>query len=183
MSEYVVGPTYARRDTPRFEFKAGSPDHTGGGYPRLRSTERRPHTPGDGPEDVFVSVHRLLALAWLIPEGMTAAEALAGDVLAGRDVHHELGMPAANLEGELTLYEHSRHSEVTQAEMRAWAADAREAVASDGDTTQGTADHLNGVCAACGDESDTLCIYPGVTEAVCPECAADADPDGAIEVV
>jgi hypothetical protein len=39
------------------------------------------------------------------------------------------------------------------------------------------------VCAACGAESDTLCIYPGVTEAVCPECAADADPDGPIEVV
>jgi len=188
MSEYVVGPTYARRDTPRFEFKAGSPDHTGGGYPRLRSTERRPHTPGDGADDVFVPVHRLAAVAWHLPDG-TLGEDVHLSALSGADIHHtqpdrdRRGMPAANGEAWTEMLDHGDHSEVTQAEMRAWAADAREAVESDTDATQGTAEDSSRVCAACGAESDTLCIYRGVTEAVCPECAAAADPDGPIEVV
>lgn len=183
MSEHVRGPTYARRERPRFEFKPGSPDHSGGGYPRIRSTERRPHTAADGAEDVFVSVHRLCAVAWLFPDGMTAADILSGDGLRGYDVHHESGVPCENTEANLQLLTHDRHSEVTQAEMRAWAADARAAVERDGSEGDGSADTSDGVCAHCGAESDTLCIYPGVTESVCPECAAEADPDGPIEVV
>ena len=75
MSEYVVGDTYARRDTPRFEFKAGSPSHTGGGYPRLRSSEYREHTPGDGADTAEAGTQTDTGETD-VPPGKTAAQSL-----------------------------------------------------------------------------------------------------------
>ena len=119
-SPYVVGDTYARRATPRFEFKPSSTNYTGGGYARVRSNERGPEGgPGRDAGDVFVSVHRLAAVAWhLDPEQSPA-------YLLGRDIHHTTGMPSANGADLTEVRDHGEHSEITQAQRRAWAEDAK----------------------------------------------------------
>lgn len=125
-NRYVRGATYARSETPTFEYKAGATGYSGGGYPRVRSNERREHTPGDGTDDVFVSIHRLAAVAWCYGEEWSVSEILAD--LGDKDVHHQLEMPSANLSDEIAVVEHARHSEITQAQRRAWAADTKREV-------------------------------------------------------
>lgn len=123
---YVVGETDPNTlPVARFEFKRPSPDHTGGGYPRHRSVEWCPHTARQSSQDVFVPVHRLTAVAWCYGLEWSVGEILAD--MDGKDVHHELGMPSANIEGELEVIGHGDHSSVTQAERRAWAEDEKRA--------------------------------------------------------
>lgn len=125
-NSYVRGPTYARSDTPTFEYKAGATGYSGGGYPRVRSSERRAHTPGDGTDDVFVPIHRLAAVVWCYDADRPIESVLAD--LSTKDVHHELGMPAANCPDAVEVVEHARHAEITQAQRRAWAEDAKREV-------------------------------------------------------
>jgi hypothetical protein len=163
-SEYVRGDTYARSQTPTFEFKAGATGYSGGGYPRVRSKEYREHTPGDTADDVFVPIHRLAAVAWCYDDEWTIDEILAD--LAGKDVHHTLGMPAANLESDLEVVDHARHAEITQAQRRAWAEDQKRAV-----EREQTALDTAPTCAACGDDAEATvagtdyCLACAMTEA------------------
>lgn len=173
---YVVGAASPQRDaTASFEFKAPDPDRTGGGYPRWRAWEYRPETPGDRKEDVYVAVHRLAAVAWLLPDG-TLGEDVHLAELDGVDVHHELGMPAANVEDELALVEHGTHSEVTQAQMRAWGEDAKRTVADDGPADEERCEH-------CGAAADVRCRSPDWDGAVCMGCAQRLSEDAPIEVL
>ena len=110
---YVVGSTYATRPTPRFEFKPGATGYTGGGYPRLRTSERGSES-GHGSNDVFVSVHRLAAVVWCYPVEQPLPELT--DHLRERDVHHQLEMPAANLSDHIEVLDHGEHSSRTQAD-------------------------------------------------------------------
>jgi len=168
MGEYVRGETYARRERPRFTFKPSTPGYTGGGYARIRSTEYREHTSGTGADDVFVAVHRLAAVAWHLPEG-TLGEDVALSALSGVDVHHvqpdtgERGMPAANGEDWTKLVAHGRHSEITQAEMRAWGEDAKTAAEDCADE--------GAVCSRCGGKDDFGGTVAG-REGLCFDCAA-----------
>lgn len=147
-SEYVRGPTYSRdADAATFEFKSGSPGHTGGGYARWRSIEAGPHTPGDTKREVYVAVHRLAAVAWCYPDDWSVAEIL--DDLAGKDVHHQLSMPSANCEGELEVVDHGRHAEITQAKRRAWAADKKRQA----EREQQALD-TGPMCPECGDDAE-----------------------------
>jgi hypothetical protein len=126
---YVAGEPHANQlGYAAFEFKQSDPDSTGGGYPRWRSYEFRPATSGTEKEDVYVPVHRLCAVAWLFEDVRTAEDILLSGELVGADVHHELGMPSANLEDELSVRDHGRHSEITQRQRRAWAEDKKREV-------------------------------------------------------
>lgn len=169
-SPYVAGEQHPnQRNHAAFEFKQADPDRTGGGYPRWRSYELRPETPGREKEDVYVSVHRLCAIAWLFEDGRTAADILRSDDFLGSDVHHELGMPSANIEESLSLREHGEHAEITQAQQRAWAEDRRREVEKVEEQPLGTSS-----CDLCGTEVDTLAeceAWPG--EKRCPECARE----------
>jgi hypothetical protein len=156
-SDYVRGETYARRERPRFEYKPSATGYTGGGYARIRSTERRENTPGDGTDDVFVSVHRLAAVAWHLPDEWDLA------MLDGVDIHHTLGMPAANGEQWTEAVSHDRHSEITQSQMRAWATDARDAAEEGAERTES--------CADCGAVSETLASVAGHDGPLCLDCA------------
>jgi hypothetical protein len=185
-SRYVRGPTYARRARPRFEFKPSSTGYTGGGYARIRSTEYREHTPGDGADDVFVSVHRLAAVAWHLPDGDLGTDVFLSE-LDGCDVHHTQpdaearGMPAANGEGWTTVESHADHSKITQAEMRAYGADAKRA--ADGGDGVVSPSGVGG-CPECGGEVDGDGATVGEREGLCLDCAADvaAGTDATIEL-
>lgn len=187
MSRYVRGPTYARRPTPRFEFKPSSTGYTGGGYARIRSSEYRDHTAGEGADDVFVSVHRLAAVAWFdtlgpddTPEDITAAEILESGELVGTDVHHTQpdgdgpGMPSANGEEWIELRDHGRHSEITQSQIRAWGEDAkRQALEYD------EGDVPDDRCAECGEpDPGIMCHVKAVDGAVCLPCSKRYADDG-----
>jgi hypothetical protein len=178
MTEHVRGPTYARRDTPRFEYKPSATGYTGGGYPRVRSCERRDHTPGDGTDDVFVSIHRLAAVAWHLPDGTLGRDVFLSD-LDGFDVHHtqpdadKRGMPAANGEAWTELVSHGRHSEITQTQRRAWAEDKKEQV-----TGQQTLSEPE-TCERCG-KADAEASVAGEDRELCIPCAsAVAEASGA----
>lgn len=126
---YTIGDgTYARKRTPTFEYKSSATGYTGGGYPRIRSRERRGHTPGDGTDDVFVAVHRLAAVVWCYDGDRPLSEITAD--LRERDVHHELEMPAANLPAHVEVVGHGEHSRRTNTapdrqQQLAWAKDAK----------------------------------------------------------
>ena len=172
MSEYVIGEPHPNTlPYARFEYKRGSPDHSGGGYPRWRSKEYRPETARQGSQDVFVPVHRLCAVAWLLPDGELGTDVFLSD-LEGYDVHHELGMPSANIESELSLRDHGKHSEITAAQQRAWAEDSRQqAFEFDEQDIPETR------CVRCDDPTETAYYVDG--EAHCLECStvvADGKP-------
>lgn len=180
-SDYVRGTTYARKERPTFEYKPSSTNYTGGGYARVRSSEYRDHTAGDGTDDVFVSVHRLAAVAWLLPDGELGTDVFLSD-MGGMDVHHTQpdrdapGMPASNGEDWLELIDHGGHSEVTQAQMRAWGEDAKKQATLEYDETDVPDDR----CAEC-DEPDPDCRVG--EKLVCLECSMKVDADGPIEVL
>lgn len=119
---YVVGPTYAERRTPRFEYKPSAVGYSGGGYPRLRSSERGPES-GNGSNDVFVPIHRLAALAWCY-SGEHPIEEDSAD-LREHDVHHQLGFPSANLPEYISVESHGDHAKITRDQLRGWAKDAK----------------------------------------------------------
>jgi len=147
---YVRGKTYTRQSEATFEFKAGSPDHTGGGYSRWRSYESGAHTPGETKRTAFVPVHRLLAVVACYPSDRPIA-AVCADVGA-KDVHHQLGMPSANLPEELEVIDHGEHSSVTQAQRRAYAADKKREVEAEEQQRIGRVEY----CVQCGDEADAV---------------------------
>lgn len=124
---YTLGP--ARwRSLPRPQTKPSPPDprpgrDPGGGYEWFRSWEFRPDTPREGKENVYAYHHRLLAVAWLFPDGWTAADILP--VLAGFDVHHsapevdaDWGVEWDNREACLELVDPETHGAVTRAAER-----------------------------------------------------------------
>lgn len=148
-SRYVLGDTYTRQEAATFEFKDGSPDHTGGGYPRWRSVEHGPHTPGDTGAEVYVPVHRLLAVVACYPAD-EPLPAILND-LAERDVHHQLEMPSANLPDHLEVLDHGTHSSVTRTQQLAWAKDAKRERQRRRDPDYVEPDDR---CQRCGDESD-----------------------------
>lgn len=147
--------------------------NSGGGYERFRSWEYRPETPRDGKEDVYVYHHRLLAVAWLFPDGWTAEDILAE--LARRDVHHsapeidaDTGIKWDNREACLHLRDHGRHGEITQAQMRAWAEDSKRDAYADPEPDG---------CSDCGEDAP-LWVSPDFDGERCLDCALAAN-DGA----
>lgn len=171
---YVVGEVHPNTlPYATFEFKRPSPDHTGGGYPRHRSVEYRPHTARRGKEDVFVPVHRLTAVAWCYGSEWSVGEILRD--MDGKDVHHELGMPSATVRDELEVIDHGAHSEVTQAERRAWAEDEKRA--RDGQVRLDDADR----CAGAGCDAEVAARVGG--EAYCLEHATQNADGETIEVL
>jgi len=190
-SRHVLGPASAQRsDTATFEFKA--PDSSdsggrGGGYPRWRSWEARPHTSRQSKEDVYVPVHRLCAVAWLFPGDWTAADILDSGELVGADVHHDAGMPAVTVESGgpndvpgLLLADHGTHSEITQAEMRAYGADAkRDAEASRETGVSGSPDR----CDNCDTETDVFAESPDWRGRYCLACAKRESDGATIEIL
>lgn len=162
---YVIGPAPVNaRDCARFEFKASSPNQTGGGYARWRSTERLEDTPGRSAER-YVAVHRLLAVVACYDLDRPIEEVLAD--LRRKDVHHKLGMPSANIPEEIELLTHSEHASISSEERRAWAEDEkrnrdRELPADDG------------VCENCGVERPPLATSPAFDGRWCLPCATEA---------
>lgn len=186
-SEYELGPSNWRK-VPKFYTKPttmlrdGRHD-TGGGYEMIRSVEWVPDSPRQDKEDVYAAVHRLCAVAWCYPDGVTAAEI----DLRGKDVHHahpddwSTGVEwlnandSPNLPGVgLEVMTHGRHSEVTQAEMRSWAEDAK----ADAD---GSADAA--ACVRCGDAPDVAAESDDWEGVACLDCATALSDGAPIRVV
>lgn len=179
--EYVVDDARPQRqDYASFETKpaawTGTRWDTGAGYERWRSWEYRPETPRRGKEDVYVSVHRLAAVAWLLPRHVPLS------ALAGVDVHHnapevdgDRGVPWDNREDAIELLGHGRHSEITQAELRAYGEDARRAVEDEPATDDDR-------CAECGAVADTLATSDDWDGSACLDCALELSDGAAIEV-
>ena len=167
---YVVGePDSRQQPYATLETKPSVRGYTGGGYEHWRSVERRPHSPGDGTEDCYASHHRLLAVVACYPSDEPIDAVL--DDLREKDVHHESGVPWDNRPDNLEVVAHGRHSEITQTQRRAWAADRkREVQEADQQPLAGEDD--SGLCDRCGDHSETLAecnAWPG--ERRCIECA------------
>lgn len=173
MSDYTHGETYAREPYARYETKQGR--GSGAGYARWRSYEAREHR-GGRKEDVYVPVHRLLAVVACYPEDMAVSEICAH--LADKDVHHRSGVEWDNRPENLAVREHGRHSSITQAQMRAWAADGQRRREADG---RGRLDEE--LCDRCGEPADVLAesaAWPG--EHRCLDCATETAGDEPIEV-
>lgn len=190
-SPYTVGPATYRSPHARLETKPSSVRYeywdgerykavfdSGGGYERFRSWEYRPHTPGDKKEDVYAYHHRLLAVAWLFPDGWTAEDILPE--LAGRDVHHsapevdrDIGFKDDNRECCLHLRDHGGHSSITQADMRAWAEDSKADAYEPPEPER---------CGRCGGDLDTPCTSDDWSGRYCLSCAQAASDGSPIKV-
>lgn len=176
MSEYVVGDSNWRKP-PSLQFKPaayynGSWD-SGAGYARFRSTEHDPTKPGDRKTDVYVNHHRLLAVVACYPDDMAMRDIL--DHLDGRDVHHKSGMKCDNRPDNLEVTDHGGHSAITQAQMRAYAEDAKRSAES-------FEDHAADECSACGDSEATLATSTGFEGVRCLSCATAAADGNPIEL-
>jgi len=171
---YVRGPSSARK-LARFETKpssytrSGSRD-TGAGYERLRSYEDLPNKPG-GKRSVYVSLHRLLAVAWALPEEVdddaTAAEIVPH--LNGRDIHHQNGVPWDNREENLKALDHGEHSVVTntpsESDVRAWYEDDKRRARGDAPADPSE------LCNGDGCDAEPKATVAGV--GYCLDCATD----------
>jgi hypothetical protein len=193
-NEYVVGDSHAQSRHAKVETKpttvlsehyTGTVRHdTGGGYERVRSYESRPHTPTRGKESVYAYIHRLCAIAWLYPDDMSVGEILAH--LDGRDVHHKTEVEWCNIGDspnwsvpQLEVVGHGSHSRITQAEMRAFAADAKRDAQEDV-----SASESSGVCGVCGDSEGALATTASLEGVFCLSCVSERAGDGeAIEVL
>jgi len=167
---YVVGEADPRRKPyATLETKPSVRGYTGGGYNHWRSYEFRAHTPGDGKDHVYASHHRLLAVVACYPLEWPIEDIL--DDLREKDVHHESGVPWDNRPENLEVVAHDRHSEITQTQRRAWAADRKRDVQRTERQPLAESDD-SGLCDRCGDHSETLAAcdaWPG--ERRCIECA------------
>lgn len=193
--EYVEGrPHPNTQGHATYYCKPSSPGYTGGGYYLWRSEERRPHTPTQGKEGVYVAEHRLLAVSECYPSDMPIDEVL--EDLHGKDVHHTTGMPglnfheSPNLQTEeitgldendepkpgIEVLDHGEHSEVTQSEMRAWGEDAKRAARND--EPEPEADR----CARCDGETDVLWQCDDFEGVRCTECAKIGSDESPLEV-
>lgn len=172
---YTRGPATYRK-VPRLRTKPSSINHrgkrdSGGGYERFRSYEHDPTAPGDGKTDVYVSHHRLLAVVTCYPEDMPVSEILAH--LDGKDVHHTTEVEWCNFgespnfdQSGIVVREHSSHSAITQAEMRAFAADSKP----ERREARRRAAEINR-CEKCDEEADVLASVPGYDGDLCLECS------------
>lgn len=165
---YVIGePHPLRQDHATLETKPSVPEYTGGGYEHWRSTELRPHTPGDSPEDVYVSHHRLLAVVACYDIEKPLDEVLAN--LAEKDVHHRNGIPFDNRPSNLETRRHGEHAAITQTQRRAWAEDRKR------DVQEASEQPLTwDECDRCGREAEDLAeceAWPDETR--CIECATE----------
>ena len=168
---YQYGPVHPNtQDYATYYCKPWTHGCTGSGYMLWRSTEWRDHTPRQAKEDVYVAEHRLLAVVACYDSDTPIEEVLAD--LDGKDVHHKSGMPADNRPDNLAVIDHGRHSTITQADRRAWAADAKREV------EQETFDDAER-CPGCGQEIDVECTSPGFSGVRCVSCAkgeCDGEP-------
>lgn len=153
------------------ETKPSHPEYTGGGYEHWRSTEHRPHTPRQGKEDVYVSVHRLTAVVECYDSATPIEDVLAD--LDEKDVHHsapevddDWAVPWDNRPETLSVLSHRRHSERTQAQVRAGAEDAKRAAQGSVQPTAG-----EDVCAGCGEPAEMLATSAGFEGERCLDCA------------
>lgn len=180
---YVEGPVHPNtKPYATYETKPSVPGYTGGGYEHWRSTERRPHTPARGKEDVYASVHRLTAVVACYSLDTPLSDVL--DDLHGRDVHHnapevdrDIGIPWDNRHSALEVKDHATHSSITQTQMRAWGEDTkpdtttRERLRDPGDDSG---------CPGCGrSDVDVIASSPGFEGERCLECAqreCDGEP-------
>lgn len=180
-SSYILGAAPPQQDdTARFETKPSvsltdTRIDSGGGYERWRSYEHDPTQPGDHKTDVYVAHHRLLAVVACYPGDMPVAEILQH--LRDKDVHHKSGVEWDNRPGNLAVRDHGRHSEITQAQIRAWAEDEKRAVEriQSGETDQDT-------CNSCGESADALCTSADFDGEYCIPCAKRASDGAPIEV-
>lgn len=166
---YVVGDTHPnRQDYATLETKPSPREYTGGGYEHWRSLERRPHTPGDRPEDVYCSHHRLLAVVACYDVDEPLEDVL--EDLDAKDVHHRSGVPWDNRPENLEVHSHGEHAAITQTQRRAWAADKKREI-EQADETPVTLD----ACDRCGKEAEQLaeCDAWPADEERCIECATE----------
>ena len=172
-NRYVVGAADPRRqDYATFETKPSVPEYTGGGYEHHRSSEYRPHTPGESSEDAYCSHHRLLAVVACYDLETPISEVLAD--LAAKDVHHRSGVPWDNRPGNLEVRSHGDHAQLTQTQRRAWAADKKRQV-----EREASKPAARGECDSCGTVLDGGgCTSPAFEGERCLECAIDG-ADGA----
>lgn len=187
---HVVGPSAYRSPHARFETKP-SPVYrdwvdrngdrkirrdSGGGYERVRSWEYDPRL--DTKRDAYAAIHRLCAVAWLLPPDAPLS------ALDGMDVHHsapeveaDRGIEWDNREDCLSLKEHGRHSEITQAQMRAWAEDAKRRV-----EREQNGEHLVERCERCSAEADTFAESDDWSGRYCLDCALAASEGAPIRI-
>jgi hypothetical protein len=176
-NRYVAGEADPRRkDWATFETKPSVPGYTGGEYEHHRSSERRPHTPGDGSEDVYCSHHRLLAVVACYDLATPIDEVLAD--LARKDVHHRSGVPWDNRPENLEVRPHGDHATLTQTQRRAWAEDKKRQLEQENSRGAARAD-----CEYCGDTLDRRgCTSPAFDGRRCLECAIDTCDGAPVEV-
>lgn len=157
---------------------------SGAGYERWRSREWRPETSKKSKESVYVPIHRLLAVITCYPMEMDLGDIL--EHMKGRDVHHDCpevhrswGVPWDNRHDVLSVIGHGEHSEITNADKRAWAEDAKNEIkesqqatfATGGGTSTGAATE----CAACGasGRETTLATSEAFEGVRCLACAKE----------
>jgi hypothetical protein len=172
--KYVVGEAPPQRADRAFYYtKPPVAGCTGGGYELWRSKEEQPGYPDGKKYDVYVSVHRLLAVVACYPDDYDIEVIL--DDLGEKDVHHESGIPWDNRPDGITVMEHGRHASLTNSEKRAYAEDAKRL--RDG---QATIDDSGG-CSECGGDAEARING----SEYCLECATDAaaERDVTVEVI
>lgn len=200
--DHVRGPSRARKHA-RLETKMGAirreyrdadgrPQAThdsGGGYERIRTSERVASDPRERAVDVQFYHHRLLAIAWnidyedtgesILPEGYEGLVDPA--ILEGDDVHHrapeaafERSIPWDNREACLVAIDHATHAGLTNAEERAYAEDAKRV--RDGQVT------LEAGCDGCGAEDPEWTIAESDAE-YCLDCATEHADGRTIEAL
>lgn len=187
---HVRGPSRARKHARLETRDRAGPKDSGGGYERIRSTERVESDPRDYAIDVYAAHHRLLAVAWnrpfaasgipCLPEGYEGVVDMGR--LNGYDVHHdapeadgERGIPWDNRECVLVVEDHGEHAGLTNTERRAYARDAQKL--RDGDETLPDAG-----CDGC-DSDDVAATFPGETGEYCLECATERADGRTVEIL